>query len=134
MFPEKVCLVAKITRETSYEYQVPLKEWFKSFHPDFLVYDFDNFSEAMVVDYALQLVNNAQQVVLILQAEPDSPLGGILKLMPIVIRQKQRVSVVFDGAHVAIERMLKPLGSVARNVDEDTLKSVMEEIKSANQS
>lgn len=133
MFPEKVCLVVKITRETSYEYEVPLKEWFKNFYPDFFIYDFDNFSEAMVVDYALQLLNNAQQVVLILQAEPESPLGGILKLMPIVMRQKQKTKLVFEGEHIAVERMLKPLGNVALSVDDDTLRGVMESIKNVSE-
>lgn len=127
MFPEKVCLVAKVTCEPPYVYQVPLKEWFNHHYPDFFLYDFDNFSEAMVIDYAVQLLNNAQKTVLILQAEPDSPLGSLLKLMPIVMRQKQKVKVVFDGEHANLERMLKPLDEMVCSVDRGKLQEVVEE-------
>ncbi|WP_299463841.1 hypothetical protein [uncultured Microscilla sp.] len=121
MFPEKVCLLLKITRDTSFDYQLPMKEWFNQHYPDFFVYDLDNFSEAMVTDYALKLLNNAQKIVFILQAEPNSPLGSLLKLMPVVMRHKHKVKAVFQGEHKAIQQMLKPLNEVVYNLPEEEL-------------
>lgn len=125
-FPENVCLLVKITCQTSFEYKVPFQMFLQQNFSNFFVFDFDNFSESMVIDYAIQLLNNAQKAVIILQAEPDSPLGSVLKLIPVMHRQKHKLKAVLNGEHAQLAKVFKPLGEKAVfNVNETTLADVM---------
>lgn len=120
-FPQKVCLLAKATIRPSFDYQFPLQDFFKEQFPDFFLYDFDNFSEGLLVDYAIQLLNLAQQVVFVVEAVPNSPLGCLLKFIPHLHRQKTKVQAMLQGKHSLLQKMLTPLETFAHNLSEPAM-------------
>ena len=122
-FPSNICFYIKVTPEPSFEYQVLEKEWTKTHLPDFYWYDLDNFSEGVVVDYALQMLQQAQNILLIIKAEPNSPLGGILKIIPQLHRSKSQIKVIFQGDHAQLQKMLKPLNQLLINPLEAEMQS-----------
>lgn len=122
-FPSNICFYIKLTPEPSFEYQVPEKAWIETHLPDFYWYDFDNFSEGVVVDYALQMLQQAQNIVLIIKAEPNSPLGGVLKVIPQLYRSKSQIKAIFRGDHAQLQKMLKPLNQLLINPLEDEMQS-----------
>ena len=122
-FPAKVCLYAKVTPEPSFEYQIPIKDQVLTQLPDFYWYDFDNFSEGMIIDYVIQMVQQAKNIVLIVNAKPNSALGGLLKLIPQLHRQKAKVKAVFQGEHAQLQKVLKPLGQLCFNPSDAELQA-----------
>jgi len=120
-FPPKVCLYAKVTPEPSFEYQIPMKAAILSQLPDFYWYDFDNFSEGMIIDYVIQMVQQAENIVLLVNATPESNLGGLLKLIPQLHRQKNKIKAVLLGEHAQLQKVLKPLGQLCFNPSEAEL-------------
>ncbi len=117
-FPAKICLYAKVTPEPSFEYQVPLKNKLLTQLPDFYWYDFDNFSEGMIIDYVVQMVQQAQSIVVVFQASSESNLGSLLKLIPHLHRQKQKIKAIFLGEHAQLQKVLKPLSQRCINPSE----------------
>lgn len=120
-FPPKVCLLAKVTMSPSFDYQFPLRDFFKKQFPDFFLYDFDNFSEGLLIDYATQLLNAAQQVVFVAEAVPSSPLGSLLKFIPHLHRHKTKVQAMLQGEHGPLQKMLNPLETFAHNLSEPAI-------------
>ncbi|OJJ14753.1 hypothetical protein BKI52_41705 [marine bacterium AO1-C] len=75
----------------------------------------------MIIDYVIQMIQQAQNIVFIANAVPESSLGGLLKLIPQLHRQKTKVKAIFQGEHVQLQKVLKPLSQLLINPTEEEM-------------
>lgn len=77
-------------------------------NPDLLLLDADNHSEELVIDHQLKMLDQASQVVLILDVATDVTPGKTVMLIEKLLRKKElNLSVFLKGNNTMIERMLK---------------------------
>lgn len=77
-------------------------------NPDLLLLDVDNYSEELVIDHQLKMLDQANQVVLILDVTTGITPGKTVRLIEKLVRKKGlSLSVFLNGNNAIIERMLK---------------------------
>lgn len=94
------------------KYQNPLKEILQSHKlNDVLFLEIDNFSETFLLNAVQQQIGEATTIVVLIEAKPDSKLGGILpfisRLYPLEANKK--IKIFYKGNHSVVEKILKPL-------------------------
>lgn len=77
-------------------------------HTNLMLLDADNHSEELVIHHQIQMLKEAKQVILVLEVNPDTTPGKVVRLMEKLIRQKNLSLLVFlQGTNMAVENMLK---------------------------
>ena len=103
-----------VSEEATYSYQLPLFIWIKQQHFEVVCYDFDNHSEALVADYAIQLLEQADKTMIIIKSKENSPSqqrGSIIKLLNKAVRQQHKeVKLILNGTDPVFQKMGKALG------------------------
>ncbi len=105
------------------------KPWLKAaqeIFPEAITYDLDNHSETLVVDYALRLIEEAEQVLCILEVKSQASISSLFKIFEKIIRKREKCQLIFNGEHPVVEKMTKPLssGQIYREVALEELKTL----------
>ncbi len=90
-------------------------------------FDLDNFSDDLVVATAIKAVQCARTIVVLIQARSEAPLGIVIKLLNALVKSPVELTVIFNGDHSQLEKMLPRLkaAKIIRNVDMENLHSVL---------
>jgi hypothetical protein len=103
-----------VAEEALFSYQLPLLVWVKQQPYKIVCYDFDNHSEALVANYAIQLLEQADKILIVIdckEATISQQRGNIIKLLNKAVRQKDKgVKLVLNGNDPIFEKMGKALG------------------------
>ncbi|MTI31643.1 hypothetical protein [Xanthovirga aplysinae] len=95
--------------DTTYSHDI--LQWVKQELPKVVTFDFDNFSEPSICDYAIDLLKQSRKVGIIIHVKNDQPLGTIRKFIDFVVRKNDAVYfLALQGDQKIIEKMAKPLG------------------------
>jgi hypothetical protein len=101
-----------VTDPMEVRYQNPLKEIIQSHQlNEVLFLEIDNFSEAFLLNAVQQQVGEATTIVVLIEAKPESKLGGILPFISglYALETNKKIKIFYNGNHPIIEKMLKPL-------------------------
>jgi hypothetical protein len=94
------------------KYQNPLKE-ITQLHQfnEIQFFDIDNFSEAFLLNSVQQQIGEATTIVVLMEAKPESKLGGILAFISGLysLKEDKKIKIFYKGNHAIVEKMLKPL-------------------------
>ncbi len=100
-----------VNGKATYSYQLPLFTWIKQQPFEVVCYDFDNHSEALITNYAIQLLEQADKILIIIECkETTSPQqrGSIIKLLNKAVRLKNKeVKLILNGTDPVFEKMGK---------------------------
>jgi hypothetical protein len=98
--------------EPTFSYQIPLLAWVKQQPFDVVCYDFDNHSEAVLAEYAIQLLNQSGKVLIVVEYKaPSQQRGSLVKLLNQAVRQKDKdVIFILNGNDPVLEKMGNVLG------------------------
>jgi hypothetical protein len=109
-----------IAENATFSYQVPLLDWAKQQPFDVLCYDFDNHSEAVVADYAIQLLNQADKALVVIEYKtPSQQRNSVIKLLNKAVRQKNKdIKLILNGSNPVLEKMGKVLGETSFYADQ----------------
>ena len=101
-----------IAENAPFSYQIPLLDWAKQQPFDVVCYDFDNHSEAVLVEYAIQLLNQSDKALIIIEHKtPSQQRSHIIKLLNKAVRQKNNdIRLILNGTDPVLEKMGKVLG------------------------
>ena len=109
-------------------YEKPMLAFASSFSSDVIGAELDNQSEASIVDLVIKLCAQSQQVFILVNAQPEEPMGSALKLVNHLLRSEKQIhTIVLSGTHNQTERLLQTLG--ARFKKEDDPEKIKEWIK-----
>jgi hypothetical protein len=101
-----------VTDPMEVKYQNPLKEIIQSHQlNEVLFLEIDNFSETFLLNAVQQQVGEATTIVVLIEAKPESKLGGILPFISglYALETNKKIKIFYNGNHPIIEKMLKPL-------------------------
>lgn len=103
-----------VATHPTFSYQIPLPDWVKRQPFDVLCYDFDNHSEAVLADYAIQLLDQSDKVLIIIEYKASSQQrNSIIKLLNKAVRQKNKdIKLILNGTDPVLEKMGKVLGEM----------------------
>jgi len=101
----------EITNIKEITYSHDILQWVKKDLPKVVTFDFDNFSEPSICDYAIDLLKQSTKVGIIIDVKENQPLGAIRKFMDFVIRNNESIYfMALNGDQKVLEHMAKPLG------------------------
>lgn len=104
----------------SSSYQHPLATWAKDYLVDSTLFDFDNLSDPITYHYATDLLaKSTQTLVVITIGSSEAPAGRLLPFLEQLVSQHPLGSVLLQGNHSLIERMLSllPADNVSKTSD-----------------
>jgi len=109
-------------QETSYE--KPLLTYAASLSSNLIGAEMDNQSEASIADLVIRLYDQVQSVFIMIQAQPDEPLGSTLKVLNHLLRTNEKIhSVVLYGSHEQVEKLMSSLHERFKNeIDQERIK------------
>ena len=85
----------------------PLQKWVKSSYTDAFLFDADNYSEGIVIEFGKESIEKATNICVLIDAMPDQKLGGITALIERLVRSKGKsLSIFLNGENALIEKML----------------------------
>lgn len=116
----QVLIHIEVANEFSGSYQKPIISWAKEQFPNLVTFDFDNFSEPSIMDYGIDLLKQAEQVIVIIDADTEDKAGSLVKFMNKLTKEKDKSQlVVLNGNNQVLEKMAKILrsGHFLKNVD-----------------
>lgn len=88
-------------------YQKPLLELAKGLAPAYVVTDLDQESDVFHLKAVKQLIDQAAEILLIVDAQPDIKLGASLEIFYALIKSKQKVKhVLVEGSNTYADKLL----------------------------
>lgn len=107
----KLFLHLELRRWQESGYEKPLLTFASSLSSDLIGAEMDNQSEASIADLVIRLSNQVQSVFIMIQAQPQEPLGASLKVLNHLLRYSEKVhSVVISGNHEQAQKLMATLG------------------------
>lgn len=109
-------------------YEKPLLSFASSLSSDVIGAEIDSQSESSIVELVIKLCSQVHQIFILIQAQPDQPMGSALKLLNHLMRHDHQIhTIVLSGKHEQTEKLLSTLGQRFKK-DED-IKEIKELIK-----
>lgn len=106
-------LLIQINKEPYAAFEKPLLKDIQEQLPDVVTFDFDNFSEETIRQYALDLLKQSRQAAILVEAHvAEGPHTGLVSFFNRIMQQKHsRLLMVQEGTLPApLEKMMKVLG------------------------
>lgn len=87
----------------------PFSRYAPSLASDLMAADIDNESDVTVVDLVIQLVDQAEEVFVVINAQPEVALGSSSKLLNHFFKAENKIQfIVLSGNNEMAEKMAKP--------------------------
>lgn len=115
----KVTIHIEVGDYNKTNYKKEVLTWMQEKYPHLITFDFDSHSEATVINYALDLLKQGEEIIVIIDVFADANSNPMLKFMDSLSRQKSKsVLIIYNGKDELIDRMLSvfPKDSVIKNI------------------
>jgi len=108
-------------------YDQPLTRLASSLASDVVAADLDNRSEPPVVNLVLKLVDQSSSIFVLINSEPDQPIGPSVAMFNRLLTEPDKVfQVVLMGTNAMVEKLIVPLQSkVVRVSDREAAKATL---------
>jgi len=125
----KLFLQLELRKWQDSSYKKPLLSFASSLSSDVIGAEIDHQSEGSIVEMVITLYNRVDQIFMLIQAQPDEPLGASLKLLNHMLRNDQAIhTVVLSGNHEQTERLLQSLDTrFIKESDQEKIKDWIRE-------
>ncbi len=110
---------------------MPMTDWFRQEFPDINLIDADSFSDDLVINQELKMIQESKSCILLIDADAGAKPGKTVKLIEALLRGKGREIVIhLKGGNNTLEKMLK-LGkhSFYQNLPDSDFKQLMLSVK-----
>jgi hypothetical protein len=101
-------LYIEITSEILFSYEKPLLAYIQQYFPQVIPFDIDNHSDAMLVGYAIQLLEEASRVLVIIEAQAGKT-QTLLAFFEKLLAQQHKCLVIYSGTNIIADRYLQLL-------------------------
>lgn len=110
-------------------YEKPLLSFASSLSSDVIGAEIDNQSDGSIVDVVIRLCSQVNKIFVLIQAQPNEPLGSPLKLLNHLLRNEHQIhTIVLAGNHQQAEKLLGTLELRFKKVnDEGKLKEMIKD-------
>lgn len=77
--------------------------------PSVMVYDIDNFSDNLTIQYAIKLVKESPKTLVFLDTEEGSSLKQLMALLTNLLDKSESIKVLINGENERLEKMISIL-------------------------
>ncbi|WP_044173072.1 hypothetical protein [Flectobacillus major] len=112
-------------------FQNPLLGYLSNNITDFTVYDVDNHSEGLVIEYAKRLIREAENIIVLLDAQASGQLKGVTNLLTQLADKSENTSVVYQGEHEGLKKMISiftHIYNIGNTYDLDEIARILDKI------
>ncbi|MEA5260910.1 hypothetical protein VB264_24140 [Arcicella aquatica] len=74
--------------------------------PSVMVYDIDNFSDNLTIQYAIKLVKESPKTLVFLDTEEGSSLKQLMALLTNLLDKSESIKVLINGENERLEKMI----------------------------
>lgn len=116
----KVTIHIEVGDYNKTNYKKEVLTWMREKYPHLITFDFDSHSEATVINYAVDLLKQGEEIIVIIDVFTDANSNPMLKFLDSLSRQRSKsVLIIYNGKDELIDRMLSvfPKDSVIKNID-----------------
>ncbi len=104
----RTALHISITESIPFSYEKAILQFIRTNVPAINVYDIDNHSESLTIQYAVDLLNQSDKCTIIIEAS-EAPAGSLRSLLQEVVEHPEKYLVLLNGKNILVERMLRLL-------------------------
>ena len=107
----KSLIYIRIGEQAPTTYAVPLLEQLKQQVPELTTFEFDNYSEESIRQYAAELIRQSERVAVVVIAENGSaPISGISTLFNKLLKAKPpRLLMALEGEQPVLKKMMQTI-------------------------
>lgn len=116
----RIAIHIEIGTMNELSYNKEILSWIRESESQVQVFDFDNHSDAGIIQYAMELLKGGDEILVIINQLSRENTAPVLKFIDSLVSIKQKsILVLFNGEDVYIDRMLATLseGRLLKNVD-----------------
>jgi len=84
-------------------------DFVKLSNPSVIVYDIDNFSDNLTIQYAIKLIKDSPKILVFLDAEEGSSLKQLMALLTNLLDKSESIRVLINGENERLEKMISIL-------------------------
>ncbi|CAN5531126.1 hypothetical protein BH23BAC1_BH23BAC1_33260 [soil metagenome] len=109
---EQILIFIEINEAYKISYFKEQLDWVKKSLSGVQLIDFDNFSEAFIINKAIEVIKEADKIfVLIDQKNSTIEPGSLIRFMTTLVRQKnKKIKILLNGNNALLEKVSKTLG------------------------
>ncbi len=74
--------------------------------PSVMVYDIDNFSDNLTIQYAIKLVKESPKILVFLDTEEGSSIKQLMSLLTNLLDKSESIKVLINGENERLEKMI----------------------------
>jgi len=120
--------ISLLAENQTINYSNAVVEQVKKQFPEVAVLDVDNRSDQLVLHYAKQLLQTADQLIVCIDsATPDAGFGSLFSLLELLLENPKDQLILFRNEHTRLQRMVQAraeLKAVSVNSDDELLEQV----------
>ena len=97
----------------------PIISFLKEQKSKFIIYDFDNHSDSLIIGYASKLIADSEKTIVYIEAMPESNFKNLMPLLTSFLDNPEQLQIVLKGNNPRLEKILSIL--TYAKVPENTL-------------
>ena len=86
---------------------------------DLIIYDFDNHSDSLIVNYANKLMADSEKIIIYIETMPQSNFKNLIPLLTNSLDNPDHLQFILQGNNLRLEKMLSILPYI--KIQENTL-------------
>jgi hypothetical protein len=90
-------------------YEKPIISTIKKNFAEVLTFDFDNFSDGLVLRYANELLKESEQTIVFFEVEETSNLKQLMPLLTKILDKPEQLTIIMRGNNERLEKILSIL-------------------------
>ncbi len=110
-------------------YTKEILSWLRDLYPQLVTYDFDNHSDAAIINYGMDLLKQGKRILVMINQISDENTRPLLKFTDCLIRNRAKsLLVIYNGTDPYLKQMLEtlPKEKLIGNMDDAGQKAIIE--------
>lgn len=87
----------------------PIIAFLKEQKNEFIIYDFDNHSDALIIGYGNKLIADSEKTVIFIEAMPESNFKNLMPLFTSFLDNPEQLQFILQGSNPRLEKILSIL-------------------------
>lgn len=105
----KALIYIELTETVNYTYEKELLLAIKKKYPDIVTFDLDNHSDSFMFDYAIELLEKSEKVIIVIESKNDLSSSKILLLSENALKYKDKCLAIVNGESKMLNKIFSQL-------------------------
>jgi hypothetical protein len=99
------------------KFNIPVMDYVKEQNLNIIIYDIDNHSDSLITNYATQLIQDSEQSLIYIEAQPDIDFNNLFPLITNILDNPEGKQIIIKGSNHKLEKMMRifPYAAMTEN-------------------